>query len=161
MLEINSGIYPSKLQKQYKAVGESLFPIILSNVGLFNELLPDRAPGTVEGVSVLGESNTVTDNRYSYAFRNYGRTVNVYNISLQDFRKILEYINKVFSYSFGLVLDPKQMSGYISSSFDRKFYWLKEKRFIDYLNLYHTKEDEVFQSFLKKYREVEGKEFVG
>lgn len=159
-LEINTGIYPLKLEKQYKATKESLFPIILPNVHLLDEVIPNAEPGTVIGVSILGETNEINDDRYTVALRKYVRSANVYNISVENFRRILEYINLVVNYSFKLVLDQTELADYISTSFGEKFYWLKDKRFIDYLNLYHSKDSDPYRAFLNKYKELEGKELA-
>lgn len=158
--EVNSGLYPDKLQKQYKADKHRLLPIILSNVDLLDEIMPDREPGTVQGVSMFGEVNEVRDELYKYALRIYSRYRNVYGITIENFKKLLEYLNLIITYSFSLVLNPQVLVDYINKTHERKFYWLKEERFLDYLRLYHSQDSEVYQAFLRKYKEFEGKEFA-
>lgn len=159
LLEINTGIYPQRLQKQYKESKETLLPIILANVDLLDEVLLNKPQGTVIGVDMFGREHEVIEEGKPYALRKYARSVNVYNISLDDFRKILSYLNKVIQYSFSLVLNESTLVNHINSAYERKFYFLKEKRFVDYLHLYHTRDSVVFTAFREKYRELEGKEF--
>ncbi len=159
LLEINTGIYPQRLQKQYKEAKEASLPIILTNVDLLDEVLPDKLKGTVIGVDLFGHEQEVVEEGRPYALRKHARSVNIYNISLNDFRKILTYLNKIIQYSFHLVLNESAMVNHINNAYERKFYFLKEKRFVDYLRLYHKEESRVYQAFLKKYKELEGIEF--
>lgn len=159
LLEINTGIYPQRLQKQYKEAKETLLPIILTNVDLLDEVISDKPQGTVIGVDLFGHEHEVIEEGKPYALRKYARSVNVYNLSLNDFRKILAYLNKIIEYSFHLVLNESAMVSHINNAYERKFYSLKEKRFVDYLRLYHKEDSQVYQAFLKKYKEVEGVEF--
>ena len=160
LMEINTGIYPLQLEKQYKAAKESVFPIILPNVNLLDEVIPGGEPGKVIGISIFGETNEIKDTRYTIALRKHARSANIYNIDIDNFKKILKYINGVVCYSFKLVTDQKELAEYINSSFGERFYWLKDKRFVDYLNLYHSKDSDPYIAFLNRYKELEGKEFA-
>jgi hypothetical protein len=144
--DINSGLYPIRLEKQYKAAKEKLLPIILyNNSGLLDELIPDRPAGTVIGVTPFGEEKESVQSDNPYALRKYYHGFNAYNIKLEDFRNTLAYINKLIEYSFRLVLNESEMVKHLKKANDRNFKFYKEKRFVDYLNLYYERDSRLVQ----------------
>jgi hypothetical protein len=144
-VEISSGIYPIRLEKQYKEAKETLEAIILFNLGLLDQLIPDSAVGTVVNVNPLGEETETFEMGYPFALRKYSRSFNAYNITLEQFKKVLEYINKVIEYSFSLVLNESEMINHIKKSNNRNSKFYTEKRFADYLHLYYSQDSKINQ----------------
>ena len=143
-LEITSGVYPNKLVKAYKEIKERLLPITFANTNLFDYIIEEQVAGKhiTKGINILGEEK-ITASRFNESTVEYSRGINLYQISIDQFRMILRYINKIIKKSSLIVTEKKHLLAYLKNPTQRQLYWILEKRTLDYINMYYENEIEI------------------
>jgi len=143
-LEITSGIYPNKLKTYYKEQNERLLPIIFSNTNLLDyKISRVKDEGFItKGINILGEE-IIKESKFNESTVEHSRGANLYNISIDEFRLILRYINRVIKKSVEVVTDKECLMEYLLNPTQRQLYWITEKRTIDYVNIYYETNEEV------------------
>ncbi|MEM6737493.1 MAG: hypothetical protein AAF620_15640 [Bacteroidota bacterium] len=141
-LEINSGAYPLQMIKKYKTEGERLQPIIFSNQTLLQTKLETTSDYQVTEYPIHGHSKTAPNN-HDESLAKYSNGINLNGLDLESFKDILRYIVKLTEKTVSLTTNRAELLKFISNPTKPQLYWIKEKRFLDYINLYYSNDDEL------------------
>ena len=143
-IEISSGVYPNKLVKSYKENKERLLPITFANTNLLDYKLQEQVAESyiTKGINIFGEEK-IEESKFNESTAEYSRGINIYQISIEQFRLILKYINQIIRKSIQIVTDKNHLLEYLRNPTQRQLYWITEKRTIDYINMYHENDNEI------------------
>lgn len=145
-LEINSGIYPKKLVSKYKTKKERLLPIIFSNTNLLDEVISTESESNfiTKKINILGEE-TIVESKFNESTIEYSRGINLYKISIGEFKMIIRYINRVIKKSIEITTNKNHLICYLVNPTQRQLYWINEKRIQDYIELYYPNDNELIK----------------
>ena len=143
-LEINSGIYPTELSKKYKEEKELLLPIVFSNTNLLDKKISTEIESNfvTKSINILGKENIV-ESKFDESTVEYSRGLNLYKITLVEFKMILKYICKVIRESIEVVTNKDHLLEFFRNPTQRQLYWIVKKRIEDFIHLYYPNDKEV------------------